>query len=76
MQSAVYWYSLKRTSPLFTANVKDEWSLPGAKDHSEALFFFEREKDLNCRLIICEDDEAGEFVLERWTRHGDSSRDD
>ena len=69
MPSQIHWYELKRSSPSFAPGDKDDWAIPEAHSFDEALSYFE--KELNCRLMQCEEDEAGDFVLQKWTRHVD-----
>lgn len=58
------WYDLKRAKPKFDPSQKDQWSML-AKNCEEALSCLEREPDLRCRLLRCEDDALPEFWLEQ-----------
>ncbi len=61
----VHWYTLRRSTPLFEANVKDEWSVPGEINPEAALAYFERYEGFDEGLSLCDDQEIAEFVLEQ-----------
>jgi hypothetical protein len=61
----VHWYQLRRMTPLFEANKKDEWSVPGEVSCEGALAYFTKHGDVGGELELCDDFSDAEFVLEQ-----------
>lgn len=62
----VHWYTLKRSTPLFTPPQKDEWTMPGELSPEAALAYFAKYEGIIDGFDICDDDGSlAEFVLEK-----------
>jgi transcriptional regulator with XRE-family HTH domain len=69
VSNKVHWYTLKRMTPMPDPSQEDDWTMPGELSPEAALAYFAKNKEFNCHLEVCEDDDLGaEFILEKRIR--------
>jgi hypothetical protein len=62
----VHWYTLKRMTPRYKPNEKDDWSLPGETSPEAAIAYFVKDARFSHRLQLCSsEDLSAEFLLEK-----------
>ncbi|MEY9591044.1 transcriptional regulator with XRE-family HTH domain [Bradyrhizobium yuanmingense] len=62
----VHWYTLQRTTPLFSPPQKDEWTIPCELSPEAALAYFAKHEGFGEGLEIADDDgPLTEFVLKK-----------
>lgn len=62
----VHWYTLKRMTPRYKPDEKDDWSLPGETSPEAAIAYFVKDAQFPHRLQLCSrDDLSAEFLLEK-----------
>lgn len=62
----VHWYHLRRMTPKFEPNEKDDWSLPGELSPEAAIAYFEKHEGFGGGLELCAGkDFSADFTLEQ-----------
>ena len=62
----VHWYTLKRMTPRYKPDEKDDWSLPSETSPEAAIAYFVKYARFPHRLQLCSnDDMSAEFLLEK-----------
>ena len=62
----VHWYTLKRMTPRYKPDEKDDWSLPGETSPEAAIAYFVKDAKFPHRLQLCSNDDlSAEFLLEK-----------
>jgi len=62
----VHWYTLKRMTPQYKPDEKDDWSLPGETSPEAAIAYFVKDARFPHSLQLCSsDDLSAEFLLEK-----------